>query len=111
MKEKDAIHALAALAQAHRLRIFRMLVRELPGGMAAGEIAARIGLAPSALSFHLSHLERAGLLQATRNKRNIVYAVDPGGMRALLAFLSQDCCHGRPEICGGLPQPAETIEA
>ena len=111
MNEKDAIYALAALAQEHRLRIFRMLVKEIPVGMAAGEIAERIGIAPSALSFHLSHLERSGLLQAKRNKRNIIYSVETEGMRRLLAFLSEDCCHGRPEICGGLPRLAETVEA
>lgn len=111
MKTKDAINALSALAQEHRLRIFRMLVKELPGGLAAGEIAARIGIAPSALSFHLSHLERAGLLRAARVKRNIIYSVEVDGMRRLLAFLSEDCCHGRPEICGGLPRMAETLEA
>lgn len=111
MNEKNAIYALSALAQEHRLRVFRLLVREIPAGLAAGEIAERIGLAPSALSFHLSHLERSGLLQATRNKRNIIYTVETEGMRRLLAFLSEDCCHGRPEICGGLPSHAETMEA
>ena len=106
MKQKEAIEALSALAQDHRLRIFRMLVKETPGGLAAGEIAARIGIMPSALSFHLSHLERAGLLKAERVKRNIIYSVEVAGMRRLLAFLSEDCCGGRPEICGGLADPA-----
>ena len=43
-----------------------------------------------------------------RDKRNIIYSVEAEGMRRLLAFLSEDCCHGRPEICGGRPRPADT---
>ncbi len=97
-----AIIALSALAQEHRLQVFRMLVKEGPSGLPAGEIAARIGAAPSALSFHLAHLERAGLLRAWRVKRNIYYAVEVEGMRQLLSFLTEDCCHGRPELCGGI---------
>jgi len=111
MNNRTAILALSALAQEHRLRVFRLLVKHAPEGLAAGEVAARIGIAPSALSFHLAHLERAGLLRAKRDKRNIIYRVDTEGMRRLLAFLSEDCCRGRPELCGGLPRPAEAIDA
>ena len=69
MDERTAITALSALAQEHRLRMFRMLVKEGPSGLTAGEIAARIGVAPSAVSFHLSHLERAW-----RVKQHIYYS-------------------------------------
>ena len=106
MDDRAAITALSALAQEHRLRVFRMLVKEGPSGLSAGEIAARIGAAPSALSFHLSHLERAGLLHAWRVKRNVYYAVEVEGMRRLLAFLSEDCCRGQPELCGGIANQA-----
>ena len=102
MDDRTAIEALSALAQEHRLRTFRVLVKEGPAGLSAGEIAARIEIAPSALSFHLSHLERAGLLHAWRVKRHVYYAVEVEGMRKLLAFLTEDCCHGRPELCGEL---------
>lgn len=102
MDDRTAIEALSALAQEHRLRTFRMLVKEGPSGLRAGEIAARIEIAPSALSFHLSHLERAGLLRAWRVKRHVYYAVEVEGMRKLLAFLTEDCCRGRPELCGEL---------
>ena len=100
MEESTAITALSALAQEHRLRVFRLLVREGSSGLPAGEIAARIGVAPSALSFHLSHLERAGLVHAWRVKQQIYYAVQVEGMRRLLAFLTEDCCQGQPELCG-----------
>ena len=103
MDDQNAVAALSALAQEHRLKIFRALVKEGPSGLAAGEIARRLGLAPSALSFHLAQLERAGLLRSWRVKRHIFYAVEIDGMRRLLGFLTEDCCQGQPEICAALP--------
>jgi DNA-binding transcriptional ArsR family regulator len=91
---------LAALAQEHRLRVFRLLVREGPIGLPAGEIALRLGVRPSTMSSHLAQLERAGLLRSRRDQRRIIYAVDVEGIRKLLAFLIEDCCQGHPEICG-----------
>ena len=102
MDSTRAIPALAALAQETRLRVFRLLVREGPRGLPAGEIAGRLGVAPATLSFHLAQLERAGLLSARRMSRRIFYAVDLEGTRRLLAYLTEDCCRGRPELCGGL---------
>ena len=100
MEEKHAVQAFAALAQEHRLAVFRLLVREGPSGLPAGEIAARIAVPPSTLSHHLAHLERAGLLRSWRVERRIFYAVDIEGTRRLLTFLTEDCCQGHPEICG-----------
>lgn len=94
------VASLAALAQEHRLRIFRLLVKEGPSGMAAGDIAHEVGISPTNMSFHLKELERAGLLRATRQGRFIRYAVDVEGMRKLLTYLTEDCCQGRPELCG-----------
>lgn len=110
MDDESAIVALSALAQEHRLKVFRLLVREAPDGLSAGELAARIGIAPSALSFHLAHLGRAGLVHSRRDKRNIFYAVNAEGMRKLLLFLTEDCCHGRPEMCRGEKELAGTGE-
>src|SRR6266545_3889357 len=47
-----------------------------------------------------AHLERAGLLRSWRIERHIYYAVDIEGTRRLVAFLTEDCCRGHPEICG-----------
>ncbi|GIL37815.1 ArsR/SmtB family transcription factor [Roseiterribacter gracilis] len=106
METADAVTALGALAQETRLDVFRTLVKAGPSGLAAGEIAAHLGVAPSTLSFHLAHLERAGLLRSTRQQRSIVYAADFDGTRALLTFLTEDCCNGHPEICGDLGRAA-----
>ncbi|MBK8908881.1 MAG: helix-turn-helix transcriptional regulator [Rhodospirillales bacterium] len=100
MEEKRAIEAFAALAQEHRLAVFRLLVRHGPSGAAAGQIADWVGVPPSTLSHHLAHLERAGLLRSWRIQRNIFYAVDVEGTRRLIEFLTEDCCQGQPEICG-----------
>ena len=80
--------------------------------MAAGELAAELGQLPSTLSFHLSALEQAGLLQSIRRGRHVIYAVRFAGLRALFSFLTETCCHGRPELCGDLARllPEETIE-
>jgi DNA-binding transcriptional ArsR family regulator len=102
MDELQATQALAALAQPTRLAVFRLLVREGPAGLPAGEVAARLGVQPATLSFHLAQMERAGLLASRRRSRQILYAADFAAMRALVGFLLDDCCHGRPEICDGL---------
>jgi DNA-binding transcriptional ArsR family regulator len=100
MKTPDALQALAALSHATRLGVFRLLVARGALGLPAGEIARELGVAPSTLSPHLAQLERAGLATSWRDERRIVYAVNVPGMRGLLAFLTEDCCGGHPEICG-----------
>jgi DNA-binding transcriptional ArsR family regulator len=100
MEMKWVTEALGALAQEHRLAVFRLLVREGPSGLPAGQVADRVGVPPSTLSHHLAHLERAGLLRSWRVQRRIYYAVDVEGTRRLVAFLTEDCCQGHPELCG-----------
>ena len=102
----QATEALGALAQETRLSVFRLLVRQGPNGLKAGDIAKELHVTPPTLSHHLAHLERAGLLQSWRVQRQIFYAVEFDGMRQLLTFLTEDCCQGRPEICGELAQVA-----
>jgi ArsR family transcriptional regulator len=94
-----ALAALAALGQPTRLEIFRLLIRREPEGVAAGAIAEAVGCAHNTLSSHLSILARSGLIRGTRDGRSIVYRADVEGMRALIAFLINDCCDGHPEIC------------
>lgn len=102
MDANQAVTSLAALAHEHRLEIFRMLVREGPNGLTAGELADGIGASATAASFHLKELDRAGLVTATREGRYIRYALHVEGMRQLLEYLTEDCCQGRPELCGSV---------
>jgi DNA-binding transcriptional ArsR family regulator len=110
MKEKEAIKALAALAQEHRLQVFRLLVRHAPQGLPAGQIAAQVGVPASTMSAHLAQLERAGLLRSWREQRHIFYAVETEGIRQLVTFLTEDCCGGRPELCGYDTRPGVCLE-
>lgn len=102
MEMNSAVRSLSALAHEHRLSVFRLLVKAGTPGLAAGEIAAALELPPSSLSFHLAALESAGLVVATRTGRFIHYRVEPDAIRALLGYLTEDCCEGRPELCGGV---------
>jgi len=103
MDSDIAIRALAALAQEHRLAIFRRLVVAGEDGQTAGQLADGVGIAAQGLSFHVKELERAGLVSAQREGRFIRYRLAVPAMRDLLTFLTEDCCGGRPELCGRLP--------
>lgn len=102
METKDAANKFGALAQATRIDVMRLLASRGASGMAAGELARSLGQAPSTLSFHLSALEQAGLVQSTRQGRYVIYAVRFAGLRALLSVLTETCCCGRPDLCGDL---------
>jgi ArsR family transcriptional regulator, arsenate/arsenite/antimonite-responsive transcriptional repressor len=99
MEALIATRRLHALAQESRLGVFRLLVRAGPEGVAAGDIARELGVAPNTLSAHLSVLANAGLIASRRESRSIIYAANYSGMSELLAFLVEDCCQGRAEVC------------
>jgi DNA-binding transcriptional ArsR family regulator len=111
MKTKDAVTALAALAQETRLRVFRLLVQQGPSGLPAGEIAERLEVSPPTLSSHLAQLERSGLARSWRVERRIYYAVEVEGTRLLLRYLTEDCCQGQAELCGDLLAASAVCEA
>jgi DNA-binding transcriptional ArsR family regulator len=102
MKLKQVLSAFAALSHETRLDAFRQLVRLMPEGLAAGELARDLDVPPSTLSSHLAILERAGLVQSERQGRNIHYRADLDGTRAMLEFLVKDCCRGQPRRCDQL---------
>lgn len=92
MESHQAVAALASLAQEHRLSIFRLLVRAGKDGLAAGAIAGELGVPPSSLSFHLAHLNRAGLIGQERQSRTLIYRADYAVMNQLVAYLLENCC-------------------
>ena len=100
MDDEQALDAFSALAQETRLRIVRLLVQAGPEGMAAGSIGeAMDGASSSRMSFHLSHLEHAGLVQSRREGRSIIYSASYAALSGLIQFLMRDCCQGHPEVC------------
>ena len=106
-----ALKRLSALAQDGRLAAFRLLVRAGPAGAAAGEIARALGVPANTLSAQLSVLANAGLVTSRREGRSIRYAADFDAMRALLVYLVEDCCDGRPEVCAPLAAAADCLAA
>jgi ArsR family transcriptional regulator len=105
MKTAKIIEALAALAHEYRLAIFRMLVERGPEGFAAGQIAEKVGLLPSSLTFHLQSLQRAGLISQKRESRQLIYSADFDAMKGLVEYLTENCCAGGGE-CAPACRPA-----
>ena len=112
MKTRDAAAGFAALSQETRVDLLRLLAGAEKGGLAAGEIAEALDVAPSTLSFHFAALEHAGLVHSVRQGRRVIYSARLAGLRALFEFLSETCCAGRPELCAefGRLLPDNAIE-
>lgn len=102
MESRNAIDALAALAQPTRLDVFRLLVRHEPDGLAAGDIARKLVVPHNTMSSHLATLSRAGLVSVERHSRSMIYRAELSAVRQLVLFLLRDCCNGRPELCAPL---------
>ncbi len=94
MKANTVIRALAALAQEHRLAVFRALVQAGAGGLSAGALAEALQLPNSSLSFHLAQLTNAGLIQQQRRGRSLIYSADYAAMNGLMGYLTENCCAG-----------------
>lgn len=92
MESFEAIEALGALAHESRLDIFRLLVRRGPEGLAVSQIAESVKIPAATMSFHLSHLQRAGLITSKRQSRQIIYSANYPLMKGLLGFLTENCC-------------------
>jgi DNA-binding transcriptional ArsR family regulator len=103
-----AVSALGALAHEHRLGVYLMLVARGPEGLAAGEIAERVGIAPSSLTFHLQQLLHAGLATQRRLGRQLIYAADFAAMSRLVAYLTENCCG---DAAGGVPACNPSVPA
>jgi DNA-binding transcriptional ArsR family regulator len=99
MEKLDAVASLATLAQDSRLDVYRLLVQAGPAGMAAGEVATALEIAPNTLSFHFDRLRHEGLVSVARQGRSLIYAARYETMNNLLAYLTQNCCGGKPDLC------------
>lgn len=94
MKSDSAVAALSALANEHRLAVFRLLVQAGAEGLAAGAIASSLGVPNSSLSFHLAHLTQAGLVAQERRGRSLIYSANYRAMNDLVGYLMENCCAG-----------------
>ena len=110
MRSSHAIDALGALAQEHRLALFRLLVQAGQDGMPAGALASALSVPNSSLSFHLAQLHRAGLIEQRRDGRSLIYSANYAAMNQLVGYLMENCCGGAG--CAPTPLPvAEREEA
>lgn len=113
MDKSDVVAALAALAQEHRLEVYRLLVQAGPAGMPAGEVANGVGIPPNTLSFHLDRLRHSGLVTFERQGRSLIYAARYDTINALIGYLTENCCGGKPVPCkptyGGRKRKKETV--
>jgi DNA-binding transcriptional ArsR family regulator len=103
MNTQTAVRALAALAHDSRLEIFRLLVQAGPHGVSAGEIAEQLSIPASTLSFHMKSLSHAGLVESRHQRRFIYYSANFEGMNALVGYLGENCCGGRPCVPAAAP--------
>lgn len=99
LNESRALDVLAALAQGTRLRIVQVLLSAFPEGMPAGRIAERLDCQPSTLTFHLRHLQAAGLVRSHRRSTSIIYSAAPDLLVQLARYLVRERCGDRPELC------------
>lgn len=99
MKSSQVVTALAALAQPTRLAVYRLLVAGGPDGMAAGQVAEQLKVSPATLSFHFKTLSHAGLIASRQDGRFVYYAANFAVMNDMLAYLTENCCGGNPEMC------------
>jgi DNA-binding transcriptional ArsR family regulator len=105
MKMEKAVAALAALAQDHRLALFRLLVQAGDGGLAAGAIADKLSIPNSSLSFHLAQLRGAGLITQERQHRSLIYRANYPAMNGLIDYLTENCCAGADCSTAASPAP------
>jgi DNA-binding transcriptional ArsR family regulator len=92
----NVVKALYALAQDSRLAIFSVLVQAGPEGLAAGMIGAAVGISPSSVSFHMKQLTGANIVSSRTEGRFVIYAANFAAMNELMAFLTRNCCGGKP---------------
>lgn len=99
MEKQTATSIFESLSSGLRLDVFRLLVKKGPEGMVAGEIATSLDVPPANLSFHLKALSHARLVTVVQEGRFQRYRADIPLMLDLIAYLTEECCSGRPERC------------
>ena len=109
MHSAIVIDALGALAQEHRLALFRLLVQAGEGGMSAGSLAEALSVPNSSLSFHLAHLNRARLIEQRREGRSLIYTASYAAMNELVGYLMENCCGGADCAPAMVAAPARNI--
>lgn len=88
----DVLEAFSSLSQETRLRVFKFLIEYGREGTVPGTIAKELGIPDNTLSFHLSHLSKAGLVTSKKEGRSITYFANCDRIEDLIGFLRENCC-------------------
>ena len=99
METQNATSIFEALSAGARLDVFRLLVKYAPDGLVAGEIAKMLGVPSTNLSFHLKALLHSGLVSMEKEGRFWRYRANIPLMLETIAYLTAECCSGKPEQC------------
>ena len=113
MESAKASTLFEALSSEVRLDLFRLLVRNAPQGLVAGEIARQLGIPPTNLSFHLKAVVHSGLVDAEKEGRYMYFCWPPAfthisrtlprmpGLNATaFASISSTCPRPCSSLCG-----------
>lgn len=92
MEVYDALESFASLSQETRLRVFKLLLEYGGEGTMAGKIAEELKIPDNTLSFHLSHMSKAGLVTSKKEGRSITYFANCDMIEDLIKFLQENCC-------------------
>ena len=92
MELKNAMNAFASLAQETRLQVFKLLIEYGRTGAPAGKLSEKLGVPQNTLSFHLSHLSHAGLVNSKRDGKQIIYSANCDSIEELISYLKENCC-------------------
>lgn len=96
-----------ALSNPNRLQIFLRLVEcSLDGGTChtdpipcacVGDLGRDMDLAPSTISHHLKELNRAGLVDMSRNGQKVECRISDETLKYLSSFFTEKCCVKQPD--------------
>jgi DNA-binding transcriptional ArsR family regulator len=111
MKRNTALSIFESLSSGVRLDVYKLLVKEGPDGIVAGEIASKLEVPPTNLSFHLKALTHTRLVTVEQEGRFQRYRANLSLMLDLIAYLTEECCAGHPEKCKDLRASSECCEA
>ncbi len=90
LASEEIVGIFEALAQTTRLEAYRLLLRYLPYGLPAGDIARLLAVPHNTLSTHIAHLERAGLVLGRREGRSVIYAANSSKLGHVLTTMLAD---------------------
>lgn len=92
MELRETTEVFSSLSQETRLRVFKLLIEYGRDGLVPGKIAEELSIPDNTLSFHLSHMSRAGLVTSKKNGRFVTYYANTELIEDLIEYLQANCC-------------------